>query len=151
MHFQAERLFKLKVRNWRGKKSLGYLIVEKITCSNFYTSNHASFGNCFTFNTALNDNDPLGGERVTSLTGPNFGLDLVINIEQSKYMTGGVTPSAGARIVVHGASGRPLPDEMGHQLQPNTITALAIEEACIHNGFQYFRNSPYIAFLLIIG
>ena len=111
-----------------GKKSLGYLIIDKINCSNFYTSNHASFGNCFTFNTALNDNDPLGGERVTSLTGPNFGLDLVLNIEQSKYMVGGVTPSAGARIVVHGASGRPLPDEMGHQLEPNTITALAIEE-----------------------
>ena len=102
--------------------------MRTVYCSNFYTSNHASFGNCFTFNTALNDNDPLGGERVTSLTGPNFGLDLVINIEQSKYMIGGVAPSAGARIVVHGASGRPLPDEMGHQLTPNTINALAIEE-----------------------
>ena len=75
---------------------------------------------------------------MTSLTGPNLGHDLVINIEQSKYMTGGVTPSAGARIVVHGASGRPLPDEMGHQLQPNTITALAIEEVYTM-GFNTFE------------
>ena len=65
---------------------------------------------------------------MTPLTGPNFGLELVINIETSKYMTGGVTPTAGARIVVHDNSGPPLPNEMGHYLEPNTITALAIEE-----------------------
>ena len=104
------------------------MYIKKNTCSNFYTSNHASYGNCFTFNAALNYDDPLGGERVTPLTGPNFGLELVINIETSKYMIGGVTPTAGARIVVHGNSGPPLPNEMGHYLEPNTITALAIEE-----------------------
>ena len=122
-------MLELKVR--RSQKE--FRILKEINCSNFHTSNHASFGNCFTFNTALNDDDPLGGERVTSLTGPNFGLDLVIDIEQSKYMMDGVTPTAGARIVVHRSSGRPLPDEMGYQLEPNTIAALAIEEVIKQN------------------
>ena len=101
---------------------------EQLNCRNFYITNTASFGNCFTFNSALNVNDPFGGERVSSLTGPNFGLDLVINIEQSQYMVGGVTSSAGARVVIHSTSSRPLPDELGHQLKPNTMTAIAIEE-----------------------
>ena len=52
----------------------------------------------------------------------------MINIEQSQYMVGGVTSSAGARVVVHPTSSRPLPDELGYQLEPNTMTALAIEE-----------------------
>ena len=61
------------------------------------------------------------------MAGPNFGLDLVVNIEQSKYMAT-VTESAGARVVVQSASSHPQPDEMGSQLIPNTNTALAMHE-----------------------
>ena len=62
------------------------------------------------------------------MAGPNFGLDLVINIEQSKYMGEGVTESAGAQVVVQSSSAHPQPDEMGSQLHPNTNTALAMHE-----------------------
>ena len=62
------------------------------------------------------------------MAGPNFGLDLVINIEQSKYLQKGVTQSAGARVVVQSSSAHPQPDEIGHQLSPNSITALAMQE-----------------------
>ena len=62
------------------------------------------------------------------MAGPNFGLDLVIDIEQSKYMKGGATQSAGARVVVQSSSAHPQPDEMGYQLNPNTVTALAMHE-----------------------
>ena len=91
-------------------------------------TNNPSYGNCFTFNSAINDHDTHGGERRTSMAGPNFGLDLVINIEHSKYLQKGVTQSAGARVVVQSSSAHPQPDEIGHQLNPNSITALAMQE-----------------------
>ena len=62
------------------------------------------------------------------MAGTNFGLDLVINIEQTKYLGGGVTESAGARVVVQSSSAHPQPDEMGSQLHPSTNTALAMHE-----------------------
>ena len=54
--------------------------------SKFFISNDPSYGNCFTFNTARNNRDPEGGERKTVMTGPKFGLDLIINVEQSKEL-----------------------------------------------------------------
>ena len=90
-------------------------------------TNTPSYGNCFTFNSAINEKDTYGGERKSSMAGPNFGLDLVVNIEQSKYMAK-VTESAGARVVVQSASAHPQPDEVGNQLIPNTNTALAMHE-----------------------
>ena len=65
---------------------------------------------------------------MTSMAGPNFGLDLVIDSEQSKYMKEGATQSAGARVVVQSSSAHPQPDEMGSLLNPNTLTALAMHE-----------------------
>ena len=62
------------------------------------------------------------------MAGPNFGLDLVIDLEQAKYMKNGATQSAGARVVVQSSSAHPQPDEMGHHLSPNTHTALAMYE-----------------------
>ena len=62
------------------------------------------------------------------MAGPNFGLDLVIDSEQSKYMKEGATQSAGARVVVQSSSAHPQPDEMGSLLNPNTLTALAMHE-----------------------
>ena len=91
-------------------------------------TNNPSYGNCFTFNSAINDEDANGGNRVTSMAGPKFGLDLVINIEQSKYLKEGVTQSAGARIVVQSSSTHPQPEEIGHQLKPNTVTSLAMHK-----------------------
>ena len=91
-------------------------------------NNDPLHGNCFTFNSAINAQDIHGGKRVTSMAGPNFGLNLVINIEQSKYMYKGAAESAGARVVVQSPLAYPQPDEMGHNLIPNTITALAMQE-----------------------
>ena len=48
-------------------------------------------GNCFTFNSVLNDQDEYAGTRRSSMTGPQFGLTLVLNVEQGEYMTGGQT------------------------------------------------------------
>ena len=51
----------------------------------FWSNNVPNYGNCYTFNTYLSEDD-LGGTRVASLTGPDFGLSLILNIEQTNYM-----------------------------------------------------------------
>ena len=54
--------------------------------SEFLIFNDPSYGKCFTFNSALNNRDPLGVKRLSVITGPEFGLDLIINVEQSKEL-----------------------------------------------------------------
>ena len=49
------------------------------------------YGNCFAFNKADTTDDPEAGNRMTSLTGPKFGLTLVLNIQPEAYMTNGRT------------------------------------------------------------
>ena len=52
----------------------------------------ALYGNCFVFNTKYNmDLDALAGKRVSSLTGPSFGLNLIVTLDQTNYMKGGIT------------------------------------------------------------
>ena len=66
-------------------------------------TNTASQGNCFTFNSQYNTKDSVmydsigkgyratGKRRRTSLTGPMFGLNLVITLDQLVYMKGEIT------------------------------------------------------------
>ena len=59
---------------------------------NFKPINVALYGNCFVFNTNYNEGrDRLGGRRVSSLTGPSFGLNLIVKLDQINYMKGGIT------------------------------------------------------------
>ena len=65
--------------------------------------NVAQYGNCFIFNTKYNlDDDTLyrfedakyketGNQRRSSLTGPSFGLNLIVALDQIDYMKGGIT------------------------------------------------------------
>lgn len=62
--------------------------------SNFLVSNTPSYGNCYTFNSELNSEDTFAGLRLNAITGPEFGLMLVLNLQQSTYMTGGQTKQA---------------------------------------------------------
>ena len=102
-----------------------------LDANNFWLTNSPNFGNCYTFNSGLNEADAFGGERVASMTGPNFGLSLVLNIEQHKYMANGQTKQAGARLVVHDEDVRPLTDESGIDLHPNTLTRIPVHEIAI--------------------
>ena len=95
---------------------------------NFNSINVGGYGNCFTFNTIYNEADPYGGMRVTSLTGPTFGLSLVLNLEQINYMRGGQTKQAGARMVVHEPDLPPFLDEFGKDVHPATLTNIAVQE-----------------------
>ena len=58
---------------------------------NFWITSSSGFGNCFTFNSLLNGDDVFGGERVTSMTGPSFGLNLIVDLQQGAYMKKGQT------------------------------------------------------------
>ena len=99
--------------------------------SYFRFTNDMSYGNCFTFNTEENDDDPFAGVRKSSMTGPFFGLSLILNLEQRYYVGNGITQAAGARIGVHNVTGQPLMSERGYDLMPNTQTNLAIQEVNI--------------------
>ena len=60
-------------------------------------------GNCFTYNSEYNFEDEdlyreeddgyyeTGKRRLSSLTGPSFGLNLVITLDQTNYMEGEIT------------------------------------------------------------
>ena len=98
-----------------------------ILFSYFYITPTASYGNCLSFNYAANTElDPLAGERYSSKTGPFFGLSMVLNLEQRYYIGGGITQAAGARFVIT-ENNRPLIDENGHDLMPNTLTEVAMQ------------------------
>ncbi len=61
-------------------------------------SNTATYGNCFSFNSQLNTADSIAGERVSSMSGPNFGLVLVLDLDQANYMLNGQTQQVGASL-----------------------------------------------------
>ena len=45
------------------------------------------------FNSVYNKRkDPYAGNRVSSLTGPSFGLEIVLQLEEDMYMQGGYSP-----------------------------------------------------------
>ena len=66
-------------------------------------TNVAQQGNCFIFNSEYNFEDPImyeetkegyhttGQNRISTLTGPSFGLNLIINLDQLNYMEGEIT------------------------------------------------------------
>ena len=48
--------------------------------------NVANYGNCFMFNSEYNENDDVAGQRVTSLTGPSFGLELEVELDIDSHL-----------------------------------------------------------------
>ena len=65
------------------------IIFSFLTNRLFYLGNYANYGNCYTFNSKLYKNQ--GSSYITSLTAPNFGLYLVLNLDQRNYMRQGLT------------------------------------------------------------
>ena len=66
-------------------------------------TNVPQYGNCFMFNAKYNFEDSImyrkeengyndtGKRRVSSLTGPSFGLNLITTLGQMNYMDGSIT------------------------------------------------------------
>ena len=100
---------------------------EDTYCRIFLEKATASYGNCFVFNTIENQYDDEAGQRTSALTGPTYGLSLVLNLDQRNYMKGGQSKQAGARLTISAADTISLQDEMGMDLSPHTLTQVAIQ------------------------
>ena len=92
---------------------------------NFLAISTATYGNCFTFNSAYNDDDPT--TQKASLTGVTEGLSIELYLDQRNYMLNKLSKKAGARMVLHGPGEPPLPDEYGMDLRPNTASSIAVQ------------------------
>lgn len=89
----------------------------------------ALFGSCFTFNTEYNEKkDEAAGKRVSSLTGPSFGLNLILELDLFNYLKGNITKHTGARLVIHDPGKWPLVAEYGINVKPDTYTLTAITQ-----------------------
>ena len=72
--------------------SINEKLCTTIFYRNFLNFSVALFGNCFTFNTEYNENkDEAAGKRVSSLTGPSFGLNLIVELDLFNYLKGNIT------------------------------------------------------------
>ena len=70
---------------------------------NFLQLNVPQYGNCFTFNSKYNVEDTAiykkenasykdtGKRRLSSLTGPSFGLNLIVTLDLINYIKGAIT------------------------------------------------------------
>ncbi|XP_046612903.1 amiloride-sensitive sodium channel subunit gamma-2-like [Neodiprion virginianus] len=103
------------------------------SCSNitlfFKTISSTSYGNCFTFTTT----------RRTVMPGKDYGLSMELFLDQSNYIGGGLSPRAGARVVVHPPSQFPLPNENGLTIPPHTATSTALVQVQVTR-----EKLPYI-------
>ena len=83
--------------------------------SAFFLTSTIAYGNCFTFNSRLYNNESFEVFQ-TSIAGPNFGknrnqiqniirfflgLSMIIDLNQAAYMRNGLTKGAGARVSLH--------------------------------------------------
>ena len=91
----------------------------------------AEYGNCFSFNSYYNKDDPdlfNSRQRLATLTGTSNGLTVEVFLDQKNYMLEKLSKKAGARLIIHDAYSPPLADEYGMDLQPNTASSVAIQQ-----------------------
>ena len=56
------------------------------------------------------------------------------------YIGDGITQAAGARFVIHNVNKRPLIDENGHDLMPNTLTEVALQVSTLFSISKKYLN-----------
>ncbi|XP_035218608.1 acid-sensing ion channel 2-like [Stegodyphus dumicola] len=103
---------------------------EVCSHANFTLYQDSIYGNCYTFNKANESKPPLK----TSDIGPDYGLNLELNLEISEYIW--MTERVGARIVIHDPFNEPDPHEDGLNVSPGFETSVAISKVS-------FRRLPH--------
>lgn len=88
------------------------------------------FGNCFTFNAGANQSGHSLRILRTNMPGPNFGLSLDLNIEQSQYIDA-LVDEAGLKIVIHNPKQVPFPFDEGITVPPGFSSSIAIRKEII--------------------
>ena len=106
-------------------------LIQTLFIRYWYPFVTAEYGNCFSFNSYYNKDDPdlfNSSQRLATLTGTSNGLTVEVFLDQDNYMLKKLSKKAGARLVIHDASSPPLADEYGMDLQPNTASSVAIQQ-----------------------
>ncbi|XP_020892112.1 amiloride-sensitive sodium channel subunit beta-2 [Exaiptasia diaphana] len=80
-------------------------------------------GNCYMFNRVLPGDDSV--PHKTFLTGDQYGLRLLINIEQSEYIYG-ISPYAGLKVVIGPQGQMPFPLSEGINVGPGLSTNIEV-------------------------
>ena len=73
----------------------------------------STYGNCYTYNFQRNENTE---QSLSGFTGPQFGLEMVLNLETSEYMP--TTREIGAKVMVHDPKKKADPEQDAVQIQP---------------------------------
>ncbi|XP_076308702.1 epithelial sodium channel subunit alpha-like isoform X2 [Tachypleus tridentatus] len=105
---------------------------EGVTCSpmNFTRFSSFEYGNCYTFNSALNEYNYTFSPIVSRSVGSFSGLSLELNLESYDYLYS--TPSVGARVVIHDPREQPMAEYHGLDISPGFETSVALKKNTIH-------------------
>ncbi|XP_046554137.1 acid-sensing ion channel 2-like [Haliotis rubra] len=101
--------------------------MEGFPCSpkNFTTFVSHKYGNCYTFNAEGN-----GKKVVSRFTGPSHGLSLELYLDQDEYIAA-LSPSAGARVLIHPRNSMPFPEDEGISIAPGVSTSVGLRKVDI--------------------
>ncbi|KAM9305012.1 epithelial sodium channel subunit beta [Gastrophryne carolinensis] len=88
---------------------------------NFTQIFHQDYGNCYVFNWGQEGQDLL----VSANPGADFGLKMVLNIDQSEYIPF-LQTTAAARVLLHQQRGFPFVKDLGIYAMPGTETSIAV-------------------------
>ncbi|XP_067664680.1 amiloride-sensitive sodium channel subunit gamma-like [Haliotis asinina] len=101
--------------------------MEGFPCSpkNFTTFVSHQYGNCYTFNAEGN-----GKKIVSRFTGPSHGLSLELYLDQDEYIAA-LSPSAGARVLIHPRNSMPFPEDEGISITPGVSTSVGLRKVDI--------------------
>ncbi|KAF6041447.1 hypothetical protein EB796_000245 [Bugula neritina] len=97
------------------------------------------YGNCVTFNSGVNSESAV--MKKTSVAGPDYGLSVVVYLEQFDYIPL-LTEAAGAVVVIHNQTVMPFPDQNAISLTANTLVNIGINKreysltACLKTCYQ---------------
>lgn len=115
-----------KMSGYELKELIGYCFFDKKPCNEedlIYFQN-LQYGNCFTFDKKKGKSDFLkipSNDRTTE-------LEMILYFNSSTYLE--VTPSIGARIVIHDPNEEPNPEEGGINISPGFQTSVKIKQKC---------------------
>ncbi|OAF64477.1 hypothetical protein A3Q56_07812 [Intoshia linei] len=132
-----ENLFESKKLN--DKKQLGYQFEEfivdclykefKCVKSDFIHFYSSTLGNCYTFNSGWNSTHPVYSSFIP---GPRSGLSIILYLDSENYLP--LTPSLGAKIVIHPQNVMPFPEDEGFLLSPGESTEIAIKKSTLERA-----------------
>uniref|UniRef100_H3AVV2 Amiloride-sensitive sodium channel subunit beta n=1 Tax=Latimeria chalumnae TaxID=7897 RepID=H3AVV2_LATCH len=109
-----------------------------LTVINFTQMFHPTYGNCYIFNWGQD-----GNALISSNPGADFGLKLVLDINQEEYIPF-LTTSAGARLMLHDQNTFPFLKDLGMYAMAGSQTSIGILVDEIQRiGAPYSQCTPY--------